>query len=287
MNHRIGVNTWVWCSPPTDEQLATLVPRIAAWGFDLVEIPVEDRGQWDPRRTRALLDEHGLGATVCLVMPPGRELAATDATTVADTQEYLRHVVDVAATVGSGVIAGPAYTSVGRTWLLEPSERQRAYDEVANHLRPVAAHAADRGVRIAIEPLNRFETSLVNTVDQALEIVRRVDDATVGIALDTFHAAIEERDLVAGVRRTSGHLHHVQVCGSDRGSPGGDNVDWRGLLATLAEIGYDGPLCIESFTSENETIATAAAIWRPLAPTQDQLATDGLGFLRELIGARA
>ena len=201
MQRPIGVNTWVWCSPPTDQILSDLIPRIAGWGFDIVEIPVEEPDQWSPDLVRGLLGEHGLGATVCLVMPPGRELVATDDHTVATTEAYLKHVVDVAAAVGSSVIAGPAYSSVGRTWLLDPDERRRAYDELATHLRPIASHAADSGVRIAIEPLNRFETSLVNTVEQALEIVQRLDHDSVGIAVDTFHAAIEERDVAAGIMR--------------------------------------------------------------------------------------
>lgn len=283
MKRDIGVNTWVWCSPPTDEILSTLIPRVAQWGFDVIELPVEDRGQWSPDHVRGLLDTHGLGATVCLVMPPGRELVVTDDATVASTQEYLRHVIDVAAAIGSDVIGGPAYSSVGRTWLLSPDERLHAYDELATNLAPIGRYASNAGVRVAIEPLNRFETSLINTVDQALEIIRRVDNAAVGLAFDTFHAAIEERDMAAGLIAAGRHLHHVQVCGSDRGSPGGDNVNWRALIEALDQVDFAGPLCIESFTSENETIAKAAAIWRPLVPSQDQLATDGLAFLRQLM----
>ena len=102
------------------------------------------------------------------------------------------------------------------------------------------------------------------------------------MAPDTFHMSIEERGIPAAIERIGDHLVHIQVCGSDRGAPGGDNIDWPGLLAALDHVGYSGSLCIESFTAENETIAVAASIWRRLAPTQDQLATDGLAFLEAL-----
>ncbi|QRN81690.1 MAG: sugar phosphate isomerase/epimerase, partial [Nocardiopsis sp. BM-2018] len=119
----LGVNTWVWTSPLTDASLERIAPRVADWGFDVLELPVENVGDWDPRRARTLLDGLGLAASTVLVMGPGRELVATDPATRAATQDYLRRVVDAAATAGSTVVAGPAYASVGRTWRMSPSER--------------------------------------------------------------------------------------------------------------------------------------------------------------------
>ena len=101
--------------------------------------------------------------------------------------------------------------------------------------------------------------------------------------LDVYHMNIEERGVPAAIRAAGDRVAHVQVCGNDRGTPGGDHLDWDGVAAALRDIGYGGPVCIESFTSENRTIATAASIWRPLAPSQDALATDGLAFLRRLL----
>jgi D-psicose/D-tagatose/L-ribulose 3-epimerase len=282
MRHAVGVNTWVWTSPLTDAALAGLAPRIAAWGFDVVELPVENPGDWDPVRAKALLDDLGLAASVVLVMGAGRELVAADATTVLSTQDYLRHVVDVAEAVGSPVIAGPAYASVGRTWRMSGEERRTRYAELRDGLAPVAGHAAAAGVRIGVEPLNRYETSLVNTVDQALDALDGLPD-TCGIALDIYHMNIEETDIAAAVRRAGPRLVHVQVCANDRGAPGADHLDWQGFLTALDDAGYTGPLVIESFTAENATIATAASVWRPLARTQDAIAADGLAFLRKVM----
>ncbi|HUF25578.1 MAG TPA: sugar phosphate isomerase/epimerase family protein, partial [Gemmatimonadaceae bacterium] len=198
-------------------------------------------------------------------------------------QSYLRHCVDVAVQVASPVVAGPMYSPVGRTWRLDDAERKEVIARVAQGLRPVADYAAQAGVGLAIEPLNRFETSLINTVEQALELVAAVDSPACGIALDTFHMNIEERDLGNAIRAAGSHLAHVQVCANDRGAPGADHLDWPAIASALADVGYRGALCIESFTAENQTIATAASIWRPLARSQDAIATDGLAFLRQVL----
>ena len=281
----IGANTWIWVSPPTDELLAALAPKIREWGFDLIELPVERPGDWDPARTAELLAGLGLAASVCAVMPPGRDLLVDDEDVVAATQDYIRSCVDAAASVGSRVVAGPIYSAVGRFWQLDDHGRDAAIDRLVERLRPLADYAGEREVRLALEPLNRFETSFLNTAEQALAVVARLGSPACGLLLDTFHMGIEEKDPAAAIRLAGPHLVHFHACGSDRGSPGADHLDWRAIADALAAIGYDGALCIESFTPENQTIARAAAIWRPLAPTQDALATDGLAFLRGLLGS--
>ncbi|MCK9870918.1 sugar phosphate isomerase/epimerase [Nocardiopsis dassonvillei] len=278
----LGVNTWVWTSPLTDAALERIAPRVAEWGFDVIELPVENAGDWDPRRARTLLDGLGLTASVVLVMGPGRELVATDAATRSATQDYLRRVVDAAAAVGSPVAAGPAYSSVGRTWRMSPRERAGIGAELTEALAPVVGHCSAAGVRLAVEPLNRYETSVLNTVDQGLEMLADLPAEHCGLALDVYHMNIEERDVAAAVRRAAGRLAHVQVCANDRGAPGADHLDWSAILGALDDAGYGGPLVIESFTADNASIATAASVWRPLAATQDAIAVDGLAFLRAL-----
>ncbi|ROP35795.1 sugar phosphate isomerase/epimerase family protein [Saccharothrix texasensis] len=282
--HAIGVSTWVWTSPLRDATLAELATRAVGWGFDVLELPVEEVGDWDPAHAARVLADHGLAATVCLVMPPGRELVAADPATVATTQDYLRRVVDIAVEVGSPVIAGPAYASVGRTWRMSQRQRHDALAELRDNLAPVVEHARAAGVRVAVEPLNRYETSLLNTIGQTLAALDGLPADGCGVAVDVYHQNIEEKHVGDAIRSARGRIAHVQVCGNDRGTPGDDHLDWPDVLAALAEAGYTGPLCIESFTGENASIATAASVWRPLARTQDALAVDGLAFLREVIG---
>jgi D-psicose/D-tagatose/L-ribulose 3-epimerase len=265
--------------------LAALAPKIRDWGFDLIELPIEQPGDWDPVRTAELLASLGLGASVCAVMPEGRDLLVEDLEIVAGTQDYVRYCVDAAVTVGSQVVAGPIYSAVGRLWQLDGRQREAAISRLVERLRPLADYAGERGVQLAIEPLNRFETSFLNTAEQALAVVDQLGSPACGLLLDTFHMGIEEKDPAAAIRLAGRHLAHFHACGSDRGSPGADHLNWRAIADALGMIGYAGALCIESFTPENRTIARAAAIWRPLASTQDALATDGLVFLRDLLAS--
>jgi D-psicose/D-tagatose/L-ribulose 3-epimerase len=280
----LGVNTWVWTSPLTDASAPGLLRRIAGMGFDAVELPLESPGDLTVPVLAEVLAETGLRPYVVGAMAPGRDLV--DAACVAETQDYLRACLDLAAGIGARTVCGPFYAATGRVWRMDPTEREAAYDDLRTHLAPVVEHAVARGVRLGVEPLNRYETSLVNTVDQALTALGPLLGDGLGLALDTYHLNIEERSSADAVRSVGEHLVHVQVCGSDRGAPGGDQTDWPALVAALDEVGYGGPLVIESFTADNASIATAASIWRPLAPTQDDLARDGLAFLRSLPARR-
>jgi D-psicose/D-tagatose/L-ribulose 3-epimerase len=281
--YAIGVNPWVWASPVDDAALAKLVPRIAAFGFDAVELPIEQPGDWDPARTRDLLASHGLAAAgVCAVTPPGRDLVDAPPATVEATATYLRTCVDSAAAVGAACVGGPVYAAVGRTWRMSPAARLACYADFRRALRPVADYAGERGVSIAVEALNRYETSVVNTVEQAVELVDGLPP-NVGLMIDTYHMNIEEADPYAALGFAGPWIKHVQVSGTDRGAPGGDHFDWPRFFAALVKTGYGGAVCIESFTAQNEAIATAASIWRPLAPSQDALARDGLSYLRKIV----
>ncbi|MDQ0094177.1 sugar phosphate isomerase/epimerase family protein [Paeniglutamicibacter psychrophenolicus] len=282
MERKLGVNTWVWTSPLTDDALPELAARISSLGFTAIELPLENLGDWDPKRTRDVLAKHSLAPVLIGAMSPGRNLVSAPDAEIAATQNYLRGLIDAAATLGATTVAGPFYAATGRTWSMNEVHRRATYSQLRENLAPLAAHAAEQGVALAIEPLNRYETSLINTVDQALDALEPLLGPGLGIALDSYHLNIEEQDIAAAVARATGHIAHVQVCGNDRGTVGADHFDWHGFIRALDLAGYGGPLCVESFTPDNASIAVAASIWRPLASTQDALAADSLGYLKNL-----
>lgn len=286
MHRPIGVNTWVWTSPLDNTTLEPLLRKIAGMGFDAVELPVENPGDWDPVRARDLLHELELQPIIVGAMGPGRSLLAR-AGDVAATQEYLRHCLRVADTVGSPIVAGPFYAPTGVTWRMSADERVDATAELRTSLAPLAAEAAEAGRALAIEPLNRYETSLINTVAQGLDALGPLLGPGLGLALDSYHLNIEEQRPGDAIRAAGSALAYVQVCGNDRGPVGDDHTDWPGMLDALDDAGYAGPLGVESFTGDNETIAVAASVWRALAPTQDALAERSLAFLRALQDERA
>lgn len=282
MERALGVNTWLWRSPLDDAWLERLAAHAAQLGFDAIELPLENPGDWDADAAAAVLARYGLAPVVVGAMAPGRNLVEASAPEIGATQDYLRGLVEVAATLGAGTVAGPFYAATGRTWPMDEDARARCYDQWRTNLAPVVREAAASGVKLAVEPLNRYETSLVNTVDQALDALEPLLGPGLGIALDSYHLNIEEQDISAAVARAGAHIAHVQVCGNDRGTVGADHFDWHGFLHALDLAGYAGPLCLESFTPGNASIAVAASIWRPLASSQDALAADSLGYLKNL-----
>ncbi|WP_407357939.1 sugar phosphate isomerase/epimerase [Microbacterium sp. LTA6] len=281
MPRTIAVNTWVWTSPLTDAALEPLARKAVDLGYQALELPLENVGDWDPAQVRVVLDSLGLGGIVIGAMGPGRSLISR-AGDVAATQDYLRSCISAARVLGSDVVAGPFYAPTGVTWRMDADERTAVVRELRENLASLAAEAAAVGVTLAIEPLNRYETSVLNTVEQSLDALAPLLGAGVGLALDTYHLNIEEKKPAAAILAAGAAIAHVQVCGSDRGAVGDDHTDWPEILRALDDAGYRGPLGLESFTGENATIAVAASVWRPLAPSQDELAARSIAALHAL-----
>lgn len=278
---KLGISTWVWTAPATTEKLEKLIPHVAEMGFDVVELPVETPGQFHPGRARALAEAHGMEVSVCAVIGEGRDLLLPEES--AKGVDYLRACIEIAEQVGSATLVGPFYSAVGRCWRESPDERDRNVSHLADLLRDLGDRAAAGGVALGIEPLNRFETSFLNTTRQALSLVKTIDHPAVGLSLDLFHLGIEEKSPGDAIREAGGHLFHLQVAENDRGTPGTGHLPWTDIAAALREIGYDRKVVIETFSERVEAIARAASIWRPLAPDSDTLARDGLAFLRALL----
>lgn len=280
---RFGVNTWVWTSPLTDEDVRQLVPKVAGMGFDWIEFPLEEIGGFDYVAAGKLAADHGLGVSACAAMGPDRDLIHEDAAIRENGAAYLRHCVDAIRALGGTNVVGPLYSAVGRTWQQTAAERAHDLDVLVAQLSALAEYAGDKGAVLGVEPLNRFETSFINLADQAIEVVDRVNHPACGIMLDTFHMNIEEKSLGAAIRKTGKRMVHLHSCENDRGAPGSGNVTWLEVKAAVKDIGYDGPVVIESFTNKVKSIARAAAIWRPFETSQDALAQNGLLFLKELL----
>jgi D-psicose/D-tagatose/L-ribulose 3-epimerase len=280
---QIGVNGWVWTSPVNTEAFAELAPKAKRMGFDLFEFGIESTSDLDYAKGAAIARDNGLAVSVCAAMGPDRDLIHPDDSIRANGMEYVRHCIEAAHTLGAKNVVGPIYSAVGRTWQQTADERRRDTDLLVSQLKQLSVQAGDRGVTLCVEPLNRFETSFMNLAEQAVEVVDRVGHPACGILLDTFHMNIEERSIGDAIRSAGARLKHVHGCENDRGAAGSGHVPWNEVRDALRDVGYDGPVVIESFTSKVKTIARAAAIWRSFAPTQDALAENGLLFLRQLL----
>lgn len=280
---KFGVNAWVWVSPLTTSELEGLAPKVKKIGFDWLEVPIEGTSDLDYAAGAKILKDNGLLGSVCAAMGPDRDLIHEDKAIRDNGVAYLKHCVDAAKTLGATNVVGPLYSAVGRTWQSTADERKKDVELLVKQLSELAKYAADHGVVLCVEPLNRFETSFINLASQAIEVIDRVNSPSCQIMLDTFHMNIEERSIGDAIRATGKRLVHLHSCENDRGAPGSGHVPWQDVKTALRDIHYDGPVVIESFTDKVKSIARAAAIWRPFAESQDALAADGLNYLKGLL----
>lgn len=279
-----GASTFIWVSPFGADTF-DLIAKVRDFGFDLIEICVEDPGTIDADRVRQRLDACGIRALVCGAFGPNRDMSSEEPAVRETAAAYLRTCVDLAERLGSPTVAGPMYAGVGNTAMRDAAGRRAQWDRAVDGLGAVADYAAERNVKLAFEPLNRFETDLVNTVDQGLRLIDDIGRSNVGFLLDTFHMNIEEKNIPAAIRRAGQHIFEFHACSSDRGTPGEDHLPWPEIVRALADAGYDGPVVIEAFTPKIKEIARAVSLWRPLADSEDALAANGLAHLRRVFAA--
>ena len=281
---RFGVNAWVWTSPVTTAELERLAPRVAAMGFDWIEAPLESLSDLDPARGAEIVRAAGLGVSACAAMGPDRDLIHPDAAIRENGMAYVRGAIDAAHALGASNLIWPIYSAVGRSWQQTPEEREADLQTLVANLRALAEYAGERGVTLCLEPLNRFETSFINLASQAIEVVDRVNHPACQIMLDTFHMNIEEKNQHDAIVKAGKHLAHFHACGCDRGTPGNDHINWEGVVKGLKKINYQGDVVIESFTTDVKVIARAAAIWRRMEPTRNEIAVKGLKNVRKAFG---
>lgn len=279
---RFGINTFLFTSPFTNQSTRHF-KTFRQWGFETVEIPVEDPSHIDPAHVKRELVRHGLVCgSVCACMGPGRDFRGTPAEQKT-AMNYCKTLIDQMVTLDCPSLIGPVYSVVGKADAVEPARQKKEWALVVKNLKELARYAEARGRRICVEPLNRFETDFLNTCDQGLKLIKAVGSKALQLHLDTFHMNIEEKNQGPAIRKAGRLLGHFHACGSDRGTPGNDHIDWKPIAAALKSIGYKGDVVIESFTTDVKVIARAAAIWRKMEPTRNEIAVKGLKFLKRTL----
>jgi D-psicose/D-tagatose/L-ribulose 3-epimerase len=274
---KFGVNTYIWGATfgPADFHL---LPRIAAAGFDGIEVPILDPQAFEAVAVGRELDRIGLARTAVANVPGGSSLASSDADARQRAQDHVAGCIKAARDLGSTILSGPMYTPVG--FLTGQRRTAEEWKWAVDSWQRLATVADAAGIDIALEPLNRFETYFLNTAADAARLCAEIGSPRIGILLDTFHANIEEKSVGAALRQAGPHLKHLHVCENDRGIPGSGHVAWPEFFSTVAALGYDRWMTIESFGFSLGELSTAAAVWRDLAPTPEHIAFEGITFLR-------
>jgi D-psicose/D-tagatose/L-ribulose 3-epimerase len=223
-----------------------------------------------------------LEGIICGAFGPDRNICSSDPKIRENARNYIRWLIDAAHEIGSEVVCGPMYSSVGKDHLDDSQSRKKEWDLAVSGIQDMADYAAARGVKLAFEPLNRFETDMINVVSQGMTFIKDVGRKNVGFHLDTFHMHLEEKSSAEAIRLAGEKIFHFHACENDRGVPGTGQVRWPEIMQALKSLDYQGPIVIESFTSQVKEIARSVCIWREIAPSQDAIAQQGLQFLQTL-----
>lgn len=277
---KLGVSTWLWTSPFRTENAASLFEKIAGLGYEVVEIAVEDPTLIDSEKIYKELKKNGLQAIVCGAFGPSRDLTSDDEDLQKNGLLYIEDCLNISNDLGASFFAGPMYSAVGKARMVPDVQRRTEWNRAVDNLGQVCEKATSKGLELALEPLNRFESDLINNVDDVLRLIDELNHPAAKICLDMFHMNIEEPDPGLAIRKAGAKLLHVQVSENYRGTPGTGNASWGAFYEALLAINYKGAVSIESFTPENKELAGAVCIWRNLAEDQDTFAREGHEFLK-------
>lgn len=269
-----GVHTAMWAMEWTREAAEFAIPEAARHDIDFLEITMLDPESLDRAHTKRLLDTAEVECVASLGLPLDK-LPTNNPDAALDA---LKFAIETSAAIGAKAISGVIYGGIGQRTGKPPTEAE--YDATARVVEKAAAHARRYGLLYGLEAVNRYENHLLNTAEQAVALCERVGADNLFVHLDTYHMNIEEKGIATGILRAREHLKYIHLSASDRGTPGRDNIAWDEIFAALAAIEFKGGMAMEAFITVPPQIADALSVWRDVAPSRDEVLTEGLGFLR-------
>lgn len=275
---KLGIHAYAWCSQWSNDTL-DLIDRVKRFGMDFIELPLMCLDTFDTHAVRERLQDAGLEAVTSTVLLGDTDITSEDEEVRANGVAYLKDCVRAASEVGARVFSGVIYSQHVKAAEVRPGPAD--WERSAGCLREVARYAGELGVTLGLEPVNRYETYLVNTCDQALGLIEMIGEENVGVHLDTYHMNIEEKSFYDATRAAGDMLIHYHLCENDRGVPGTGLVHWDDIFLALSEIDYRGYAALESFVDITDNMNTW--VWRQLAPSGDVLLKQGSAFIRGMM----
>ena len=275
---KTGFNLLLWCTGIGSAELKRC-EALAQMGWDGVEVPIFEGTTTQHATLAQQLGDMGLARTsVGIVSAEGADPLSEDAQARQRGVDHLKYLVDCSVALGAEVLCGPLTQPLAQFSGAGPTTAEWA--RLVEASIALADHAAGTGLKISVEPLNRFECYALNTADQAAALVQAVDQPHYGYLFDSFHANIEEKSPWQALKETAAQINHIHVSENDRGTPGAGHIDFAAMFSTLHEVGYDGWLTVEAFGQALPDIAAATRVWRPLFEDDETLARDALTLLR-------
>ncbi len=274
MMRGFGVHTSMWTMTWDREGAERAVAAAVADGMDFIEIALLDPPSADADHSRSLLEEAGLSAVCSLGLPEAVWASHNPEGAV----EFLKVAIEKTAAMGGLALSGVTYGGIGERSGLPPTQQE--IDNVAKALQMAAGYAKKAGILFGIEPVNRYESHLINTAAQGVAMIEKVGSDNMFLHLDTYHMNIEEKGAGNGILDGRDHLRYIHLSESDRGTPGMGTCDWDEIFATLAAVQFSGGLAMESFINMPPEIAHGLSVWRPVANNHREVMDQGLPFLR-------
>jgi D-psicose/D-tagatose/L-ribulose 3-epimerase len=272
---RLGLHGLAFTPLWDPAQADALLPPILAQGVTVIETPLLDPQNYDSAGTRRAAETYGVEIVCSLGLPEEMDVQ-TQGDMVAD---YLGFALKVARDAGAEALSGVTYGAIGQR--SGAPVTQRELDGIARLLDRVSKTARGLGMKLGIEPCNRYETHLLNTAKQSAEMIERVGADNIFIHLDTYHMNIEEVSMAQGFADAGAHLGYVHLSEANRGVPGRGTMDWAGAFQGLKQVGYQGAMTLESFVHVAPEIASGLAIWRPVTDRPEDVIEVGLPFLAD------
>lgn len=269
-----GVHTSMWTMEWTPEAAEKTVEAATYYKMDFIEIALLNLPIVDAIHTKLLLEKNNLRA-ICSLGLPQESWASHNPEGAID---HLKTAIDKTSEMGCEALSGVVYGGIGERSGLPPSQKE--LDNVAFALAEANKHAKSKNIFFGIEPVNRYETHLINTASQGVSMIERIGSDNIFLHLDTYHMNIEEKGVANGILDSKDHLRYIHLSESDRGTPGWGTCDWDEIFGTLAAINFKGGLAMESFINMPPEIAYGLSIWRPVAKDQTEVMENGLPFLR-------
>jgi D-psicose/D-tagatose/L-ribulose 3-epimerase len=278
---KIGIHQHVFTKKLFEGNL-NLMNVIRGYGFDALDVNVRALDIPTAKLIRKRAEELGIRLMGGGSLPADKELLSKDSEKRREAIEYMKSLVRKVHELGSTFYGGIIYAPFSRLTGKAPTKEE--FDYSAEGLREVARYAQGFGIRVGLEPANRYETYLINTIADGLRLADSIGEKNVGILFDTFHTTIEEKSMYRAIAVAGSRLFHVHVCANDRGIPGSGQVRWDDMFRGIKEIGYDGTITIEGFVDDTADVASGACIWRKFAASAEEMATEGIGFIRSMLG---
>jgi len=283
---QIGCHASVWTGEFDDAGLKLAIDKTSAAGFDLIEIPLMDPEKADPAAVRQMLDGAGLATTASLGLSEHTDISSEDPGIVAAGEALLRRCLEFLSDVGGTHLVGVIYSAM-RKYMAPATALNRQHSIEA--IGRLATRAAELGVQVGVEVVNRYETNLLNTSRQAVRYVEEADVENLMVHLDTYHMNIEEPDMFTPVLDAGNRLGYVHIGESHRGYLGSGTVDFDSFFRALTSVGYDGPVVFESFSSAvvHPDLSNMLGIWRNLWEDGDDLGRHANAYIRNQLAAVA